>query len=153
MSGKKAIPAVYVTEQLRADFGDDADDLAKWFAEWKSWGPAGEYSDWYFGKDGAYTEPRRNGKSVLRHVHLPPSDEDSEEFAKWELNAKRLSRKTSNNVLIYAHDATHGYLLIYFAREPNGHSIAEMKTAASKQLMEQLANVAEAFCHDGSITI
>ena len=70
----------------------------------------------YWVKDGAYS-PRRGGKMVLRHVHLPPSDPTAR--AQWaKMHRRRRRRRTSNPCLLYAHDRTHGYLLLYVARSP-----------------------------------
>jgi len=138
-------------ESLKAE-GLDPDLLAQDFAEWKALGDKGEYSSYYFGKDSDYTRPTRLKKSVLRHVHLPPAS-DPKEIASWEKVWSKKGRKTSDTSLVYARDPTHGYLLIYIAREPEGHLFAEMTTPQSKQMMENFADVAEAFIHDGTVRI
>ena len=146
---------VKLTQRLRNNLitaGVDPDDFATYFGAWKAFGAKGEYLDPYFGKDGFYAKPLRNNKMVLRHVHLPP-EQDENEIVDWEKKAKRGSLKTSDNVLIYAEDKVHGYLLIYFVREPNGHSIAEMKTADSIKLMNEFCDTAEAFIQNGTILI
>ncbi len=89
---------------------------------------------------------------VLRHVHLPPSNPvDLAEWAK--AHRRRRGRRTSNTCLVYAYDKAHGYLLLYIAREPNGHSISDMSVLASARFMNLLADAAEAFIHDGSIAL
>lgn len=148
-------PRVHLTKLLRQaleEDGYDADDFVRYFANWKALGSSGEYSDPYFGKDGEYARPLRDGRRVLRHVHLPP-ESNPEEVAKWDRASKRCARKTSDTSLIYAYDGRHGYLLIYIVREPNGHAFAEMATRECKELMEQLADVASAFLHGGEILI
>jgi hypothetical protein len=132
------------------DDGFDADHFAVYFGAWKALGPAGEFSDPYFGKDAEYARPVRNGKRVLRHVHLPP-ESSPVEVSIWNANAARCSRKTSDTSLVYAFDHRHGYLLIYIVREPDGHSLATMATKESADLMNSFADAAEAFLHDGSI--
>lgn len=149
-------PLVRVTEHLRQDLESDSfdvQDFCELFAIWKSEWPKNEYDCYYFGKDGDYAEPKRHGRRVLRHVHLAPDDSNTDSAKDWSQKHERKSRKTSDNVLIYAEDPQHGYLLIYFAREPDGHKIADMTTPESRQLMENLADVAEAFIFNGEILI
>lgn len=155
MPPPRKIPKVQLTELLRnilVSDGYDTDEFARYFARWKALGPAGEFSDPYFGKDGEYAKPMRGGRRVLRHVHLPP-ERDPDQLTDWERKAARRSRKTSDTALIYAYDPQHGFLLIFFAREPHGHTLAAMHTTAAAQLMEQLADAAEQFIHYGSIII
>lgn len=121
-------------------------------------GPEGLYDDYYFGKDGFYREPKRFGRPVLQHVHLPPLEPDpgkspSEAYLKWQRKWRYRGRKTSDTSLIYAHDPAHGYLLIYLAREPMGHEISEMVTAESREFMNNLADVAEMFIFNGKVMI
>lgn len=47
----------------------------------------------------------------------------------------------------------YGYLLLYIAREPNGPAISDMRIASSARFMNQLADAAEAFIHDGSVVL
>ena len=54
---------------------------------------------------------------------------------------------------MYTFDRRHGYLLIFLVREPEGHVFSEMKTKDAAQLMEDFADVADAFQFDGSILI
>ena len=124
--------------------GYDVADYADYFSKWKATCPAGEFSDYYFGKDGEYDRPKRAGKRVLRHVHLPP-ESDPDDIAQWELEFGRQSRKTSDTSLIYTHDQTNGYLLIMIVKEPDGHTLVDMSTPESVALMEHLADVAERF--------
>lgn len=155
MATAPVLPHVQLSALLYDAFdeeGIDADVFADTFAEWKALGAAGEFSSFYWGKDGAYSHPQRGGKMVLRHVHLPPSDPTA--LAEWaKMHRRRRGRRTSNTCLLYAHDRTHGYLLLYVAREPHGHSISDMSVPASARLMNQLADAADAFIHDGSITL
>ena len=156
-------PTVQLTSLLRQALlaeGFDPDEFAQYFADWKALGDAGEYLDYYFGKDGFYDHPRRHGRRVLRHVHLPPADErmsgteaPSPALARWEQSWKRRGRKTSDTALIYAEAPAWGYLLIYIAREPQGQELAQMATVATKTFMNQLADVAERFVFNGSIII
>lgn len=150
-----ASPKVQITRLLTevlAKSGFDAGELCADFASWKAKGAQGEYSDWFFGKDGFYDKPKRNNTRVLRHVHLPPED-DSHEAQRWDKSFARKSRRVSNTVLVYAEDKLYGFLLIYIAREPTGHAIAEMKTPESVKLMNQFCDVAEAFIFNGEILI
>ncbi|MDB5820035.1 MAG: hypothetical protein JWQ11_3675 [Rhizobacter sp.] len=132
--------------------GLDAGVLCDAFSCWKSRGPAGEFSDFYFGKDSEYVRPKRNGVNVLRHAHLPPVS-DVEALTEWNVRARRSSREVSDTCLIYAHDQRHGFLLIYIAREPYGHTLAQMETSEARQLMNDFCDVAEAFVHEGRILI
>lgn len=151
----KKLPKVQLTNLLRQALLDDdldPDDFVQYFAEWKKNWPKYEFMDFYFGKDGDYKKPLRHGKRVLKHVHLAPAD-NSPGYLAWCRLAQRCSRKTSDEILVYAEDATHGFLLLYIAREPNGHELGEMKTPDAIRLMNDLADVAERFIHDGSIII
>jgi hypothetical protein len=146
---------VRATQLLRdslAAGGWNPDVLVQEFREWKADGAAGEYGSYYFGKDAPYDPPRRNGKPVLWHVHMPP-ETDSEATAKWTVAWRRRTRKTSDAALIYAYDPLHGYLLLYFAVEPTAHALIAMRDADSRDLMNLLADIAEAFIHDGSIVV
>ena len=147
------LPKVQLTKVFRQALIDDGlypDDFAQYFAEWKQAWPRHELTDFYFGKDGDYKKPLRHGKRVLRHVHLAPT-EDSPDYDEWCRKANRGSRKTSDEILVYAEDRTHGFLLLYIAREPTGHELGDMATPITRQLMNDLAEVAEAFIHNGSI--
>jgi hypothetical protein len=139
-------------DALEQEGEGDCAALCIYFSEWKALGPAGEYSDWYFGRDSEYIHPRRNGKRLLRHVHLPPTY-DPEAMEAWNRKAERNSPKTSDSALIYTFDPTYGYLLIYIAREPEAHRLADMATPESFDLMNQFCDVAEAFGLNGSILI
>lgn len=150
-----ALPIVQLTEYLRdllTKAGVDADKFAVKFAEWKAAGPAGEYAFLEFGKDGYYWKPTRDGKYVLSHVHLIPVT-DEEALRAWKLAFLRKKRKTSDTVLVYAADPTHGYLLIAVLREPTAHDIAKMLTDADKVLMNQFADVAAEFIFSGKVSI
>lgn len=138
-----------LSDSLR-DAGWNPEVLADEFREWKTDGAAGEYTSYYYGKDGDYTSPLRNGKPVLRHVHMPPAS-DAAALAAWEMQWRRRSRKTSDGALIYAYDHHYGYLLIFYAVEPTAHSLAQMQDADSVELMNMFADIAEAFIHDGTV--
>lgn len=149
------MPKVQITKLLRdalTDDGLDPDGFADYFAEWKAEGAAGLFIDFYFGKDSFYDRPRRNGRRVLRHVHLPP-EQDQKALGEWELNWKRQRSKTSDTALIYAEDPGQGCLLIALVREPNGHQIARMATPQSRQFMNDMADVADTFIHTGTFSI
>ncbi len=155
MTAANKLTKVQVTKLLRQVLdaeGADPDHFAEQFAKWKRGWPALEFSNFYFGKDGDYTRPVRNGQRVLRHVHLPP-DPLSPAYRTWEQRAARGSRKTSDAVLVYAQDASHGFLLLYIAREPHGHSLGDMDTPDTAQLMNGLADAAEHFIFTGNVII
>lgn len=148
------LPKVLLTALLRRVLiaeGLDPDDFAKYFAEWKATGADGEFRDYYFGKDAFYDQPKRCGRRVLRHVHLPPGQHEA--LVKWERDWGRERRKTSDSSLIYAEDAGAGFLLIYLAREPHGHQLARMTTPETAQFMSDLADVAEAFIFSGKVLL
>lgn len=152
---------VQVTQLFRDTLNDGeftADELAQYFSEWKAMGEFGVHRDYYFGKDGFYDKPRSGGRRVLRHVHFAPgapapNEHPSEAYLKWELQWKHGGRKTSDTSLIYAHDPGHGYLLIYMAREPEGHQIARMDTAETRDFMHNLVFAADRFIFNGEILI
>lgn len=114
-----------------------------------------------FGKDSAYATPTVDGKKyVLRHVHLVPLL-DQAAFQTWlELynlgkTKRNWPRRTSNRVLVYATRALpeggEAHLLMYILTEPDAHEIALMKTAGDRRFMEQFAECAAAFLHDGTV--
>jgi len=149
------MPKVQLTAILRAALISeqvDPDAYARRFGEWKDEFPEGEFEDYEFGKDGAYARPLRGNQHVLWHVHLPP-ESDSAAIADWTVRWQRRSRRTSDSSLIYTQDRVRGYLLLYIAREPTGHLIADMGNEASARLMNQLADAAESFIHTGRIVL
>jgi len=155
MTAANKLTKVQVTKLLRQVLdaeGADPDHFAEQFAKWKRGWPALEFSNFYFGKDGDYTRPVRNGQRVLRHVHLPPA-QGSPAFQAWALRARRESRKTSDAILVYAQDPSHGYLLLFIAREPHGHSLGDMGTPDIVKLMNGLADAAEQFIFTGNVVI
>lgn len=106
---------------------------------------------------------------VVHHVHMPPESPDTwpaqtpalppekqakirAEIQQWDRmwSLKRAARfRTSSRVLVYVDGDRHGYLLLHLAREPDGHD----ETTANKRLMNEMADVAETFIHNGSIRI
>jgi len=133
------------------------------FDAWKAGFPDSEYKHFAFGKDGAYTTPMVDGKKyMLRHVHLAPAH-DQQALSKWlyqhqaGMSRGKWQRKTSNRVLVYASRRAplggEDHLLMQILNEPDAHQIALMKTAADKHLMEQFAECAAAFIHDGTILL
>jgi hypothetical protein len=145
---------VRITEALRtalANIGQNSAQLVRDFGDWKSLGPAGEYSSEIFGKDGAYRAPSVGGVVYkLRHVHLIPLL-DRPKRRRWLEKFRVRGRKTSNRVLVYAEDGRGNYLLIFILNEPSAHDIAEMRTARDRETMKGFAAVAEAFLHDGTV--
>ena len=89
---------------------------------------------------------------MLRHVHLAP-DKESAGYVAWCKAFVYKSRRTSDAVLVYAEDPTHGYLLLHVVWEPGGHALGRMATPPARLLMTGFAEVAAAFIHDGSILI
>jgi hypothetical protein len=147
-------PHVQLSDPLYDTFEEEGlnpNVFADEFQAWKALGPAGEYSNFYFGKDSFYFELKRHHQMVLRHVHLPPSG--TQELAEWNRAHRRRRRRTSNICLIYAYYKAHGHLLLYIAREPNGHVILDLRISASVRLLNQLADETKAFIHDGSIVL
>lgn len=172
MATQSKLPQVQLTQEFREELeaeGADPEVLIEAFAEWKEDWPRFEDGDYFFGKDGQYSSPTRVGKRVLTHVHMPPEDPENwpadappltpaqkakieGEVRNWDRmwNLRRAARyRTSSRVLVYVDGGRHGYLLLRLAREPDGHDA----TTADRQLMNHLADVAEAFIHDGSIII
>lgn len=165
-------PKVQLTQAFRdaleAD-GADPDVLLEAFAAWRKDWPYWEDADYEFGKDGDYHTPKRGNKAVLRHVHMPPEDpavwpEDAPPLSEAQVQKIRRERsnwdkawdqeraarwRTSSRVLVYVDGGRHGYLLIHLAREPEGHD----EVTANKRTMEMWADVAEAFIHDGTVSM
>ena len=137
-------------DQLSA-IGEDSNSWTDFFDDWKARGSAGEYDNYFFGKDGAYVGIKVAlplGK--LMHVHLVPIL-DPVAFSRWERDWARRSRKVSDRALIYADDGHGNYLLIYVLDEPTAHAIASMATQQDRETMAAFAAVASAFVFDGSI--
>ncbi len=136
--------------QLSA-IGEDSDNWTDFFDEWKACGSAGEYDNYFFGKDGAYVGIKVDAPhGKLMHVHLVPIC-DPVALARWERNWERRSRKVSDRALIYADDGCGNYLLIFVLDEPTAHAIASMATHQDRQTMQAFAAVASAFVFNGSI--
>jgi hypothetical protein len=146
---------VCMTEILRQgllEAGSNPDDFIKEFKDWKSRGPAGEDSHYYFGKDAEYARPIVNGRRVLRHVHFVPLT-DLIALPKWDRAWERHSRRVSDTALVYADGGHHGFLLLTILYEPEAHIIAEMKTKEARELMMDLAKVAEQFQFNGTFEV
>lgn len=152
MANKPKVQLSQLLTNVLISEGLDPLDFADYFADYKTDWPKYEERDEYFGKDCAYRTPTRNNKMVLMHVHMKPERNPGVVFA-WELAAKNNEPRTSNSVLIYAHDKTHGYLLLHLVREPKGHNFARMLNEHDKKTMNALADAAEEFLFNGKILI
>ena len=136
---------------LLQERGFDPEKFAADFDNWKASFPAGEYAAYAFGKDGAYSKPKVNGKAnTLMHVHLAPR-KDPVARALWDEAWRLRRRKVSDHVLVYVHDQRHGYLLIYILDEPGAHAIATMEERQDAFLMCQFAAVADRFIQTGEV--
>jgi hypothetical protein len=146
---------VQMTADLRRrllQVGHEPDLYLQEFTSWQRLG-GGDNDHYWFGKDGAYDQPRSAlDERVLRHVHLSP-DEESPEAEKWDRAWERHSRRTSDTILIYADGGRHGLLLIAINWAPDGHAIAQMKTTQARHLMEGFVAVAERFVFDGTFDV
>lgn len=114
-------------------------------------GPAcREFASTYFGKDGANRTPLVEGVSyALRHVHLPPiNDDESEQWMRYHELGKR---KTSDCFLMYASDRYYKHVLLYVLPEPEAHAVVAMKTKEDRELMEWMAEEAARFL-DGDMS-
>lgn len=131
------------------------------FDTWKAGFPDSLYKSYLFGRDGAYTTPKVDGKQyVLRHVHLLPVM-DPDALAEWNKRYKlgtekgKWKERVSNRALIYAtrvlYDSTQEHLLMYILDEPDAHRIARMKSQGDRVFMEQFATCAAAFIHNGEV--
>lgn len=129
--------------------GQDPEQLIAEFAAWKQTGAAGEYNNYYFGKDGEYSRPVINGRRVLRHVHLPPND-DERSMHVWRHAWSRNRRRVSDTALVYADGGRFGYLLIAILWSPTAHSTARMATIEDRELMNNFAETAEQFMFFGT---
>lgn len=110
-----------------------------------------EYDEYLFGKDGAYQLPTVNGRrNVLRHVHLVPL-KSPEQLKQWDKSWHFRRRKSSDRALVYVDNGRGDYLLIHILNDPGAHETASMRTLQHRQLMEQLAKVADMFIHSGQV--
>lgn len=149
-SDRAASLATRCTQALQRQLAALNEDSTSFCTEFDDWKTAGEYENYLFGKDGAYTAPAVAGvPNVLRHVHLVPLA-DPRALAAWNTQWHRRGRKVSDRALVYASDGHYGHLLIYIFSEPDAHQVARMKTHAQLQLMLKLARIAERFIHDGT---
>jgi hypothetical protein len=150
-----------LSDQLQSQGGASVAAFCALFDAWKAGFPGTEYTNFAFGKDGAYATPTVDGKKfVLRHVHLAPVA-DLKALKTWkkhyDIGKKngRGSRRTSNRVLIYATRQTASgeqeHLLMFILTEPDAHEVAEMRTADNRRFMEQFSECAAAFLHDGTV--
>ena len=136
----------------------DSQNFSRYFKEWVERGAGAD--DWFFGKDNFYWKPTKDGKQVLRHVHLAPGETDTDETYGhlllpvwnqiWEKGWNK--ERVSNTALIYARDATYGYLLLHVVWAPHAHPLARMKDAESSALMLKLCEEAAAFIFNGEIS-
>lgn len=150
-----------LSDQLKQLPGTTVAGFCAAFDAWKAGFPESEHTNFLFGKDGAYSTPTVDGKKyALRHVHLVPLL-DQAAFQKWlglfnlgKTKGKWL-RRTSNRVLIYATRTLPAggeeHLLMYILTEPDAHEVALMKTDGDRQFMEQFAECAASFLHDGTV--
>ena len=137
---------VYLTDSLEQLLGVEATAFCNAFRVLKFGRDNGEYTSEVFGKDSAYTTPLVGGKKyVLRHVHLKPREPSL--IKRWMAALGRKGRKTSNRALVYV-EANGDFLLIGVLE--NAHEVAAMQTRDSRDLMQEFAEIAEAF-QDGSI--
>lgn len=125
--------------------------LVQEFSDWKAKGEIAENDHYYFGKDVPYDRPRGSlGEYVLQHVHLVPltNPECLQDWdRKWKLEA---GRRTSDSALVYVDGGRHGYLLLTILWEPEAHTVIEMRTPETRQMMQGLAAIAEIFIHQGT---
>lgn len=129
-------------------------ELRTYFGAWKADLPQNAKNHYWFGKDAAYFAPKVNGKYRLMHVHLWPV-ENQDALAAWNEKWDNYHDRTSDRVLVYVcdeHPQNPTYLLIAVLPEGSAHRIAEMRTGADADLMNQFARVAEDFLDRGEIT-
>lgn len=157
---------IFVTDVFAAaaqNAGIDLTELIEEFKWWKeTWDPkkgtlggwigdsnCREFKSEFFGKDGANRTPLVEGIAyALRHVHLPPIDEDEGEL--WMHHHSIGRRKTSNCYLMYASDRYHRHLWLYVLPEPDAHDVIEMRSADDRELMTWMASEAGKFL-DGEL--
>lgn len=81
----------------------DPANFATEFDAWKASGEAGEFSNYLFGKDGAYIAPKVGGQAnVLRHVHLVPL-KDPDKLRGPKKQRSRVSLRKRSNTWTSAH--------------------------------------------------
>ncbi|CDG83313.1 type II toxin-antitoxin system YafO family toxin [Janthinobacterium agaricidamnosum] len=120
------------------------------FTTWKSAALIGEDEFYPFDAHSAYIRPLSAGKQhVARHVHLVPL-RDLAKKPSWKLRTSRRSRRSSDRVLIYVHDAGN-YLLLAILPEPEAHQITRMLYPQDAEAMRSLAEIAEEFLYTGKV--
>jgi len=145
------VNATKILEQSLSASGQSLVELIDLFTQWKSLGPQGEDDFYEFGKDVPYETPHVNGKkNVLRHVHLTPVIE-FEKLTKWNSAWEHRSRRVSNKAMVYVDDGPNRFLLIAVLPEPYAHDICKMKTPEHKILMNEFADIADAFIYSNQI--
>lgn len=148
---------VTVHPDLSDFLGRDEEAFVERFKEWKA---NGEYSSYYFGKDGGYEAPKLDWPGhYLMHVHLVPII-DLDDLEDWEKawgghegsRGKRKGRKTSDRVLVYVGAGASDYLLITIMGEEDApHEVAKMKTPADRNVMYYFAAIADHFIETGKV--
>lgn len=110
-----------------------------------------DFTAWKSGKDefGHYFFSRDKVEKGLRHVHIVPKN-NSVDLATWNRlwKARRPHLRRSDRYLLYAHDNTHGYLLIQIIDDPGAHNLWQPKNRA---VLERYEIVADNFCFNGTV--
>ena len=101
-----------------------------------------------FGKDGAYRDPKLQDGSLLRHVHVKPLNPKMQKT--WNYAHKNNSRKTSNDVLIYAIDGSRVILIDYLINSAHEQTNYVNDKVAPKLLW--CAKIANQFINGKNIT-
>lgn len=152
--------SIKITKSLRSSLTlAQLNQLVKDFFEWKSLGPAGEYSSYIFGKDGFYAPPA-SPPQTLMHAHMiPPNNSPmrkawNDDHHRKDRNGNRVfSRKVSNKALIYAIytnslSKKNTYLLIGILNDPDSHVIIKRETKLHDALMGEYVDIAQQFISD-----
>lgn len=114
-------------------------ELSEFIQRFSDWKEKGEFSSYFFGKDGFYS-PIEAG---LKHVHLVPIMSILDKI-NWDLNWKNGKRRTSDTCLVYVEDGQ-DYLLINILPESLAHEIARQATEDDRQIMRFFREIAEQF--------
>lgn len=114
-------------------------DLSRFTERFIKWKKNGEFSSYFFGKDGFYS-PIHFG---LRHVHLVPILNIVDKL-NWDKHWKTGQRRTSDTCLVYVEDGS-DFLLIAILPEPLAHEVAREETEEDRLVMANFRHIAEQF--------
>jgi hypothetical protein len=146
--------AVDATNSLVAEFqrlfGNTTalQQLGSAFQLWRSLTFAEQLGSVMFGADRHYSHPLVDGQVQLRHVHLQPSINRTQDRKKWDAAARQGRERVSDRALIYVANGLGDLLLIHYLKDGTAHDVAAMRNPLDVATMQGCAQVAAAWLAD-----